>query len=365
MAKACTLKLLPLVQIVLLVACGTEPAQRVLAPSAEFAAESQSDDDGDGDSDEPDDESPRFSTWSVPVNLGPVVNTPFQDRSPVLSPDKLSLYFTSDRPGGFGGGDLYVSRRDCLECPFGPAVNVGPNINTAGNEGDPQVSSDGKLLLFSRPMPDGFEDILVSEREKVDDDFGWGPPKGLCSELNDQVSGHFNSQWLMKKPEKSGLSIYFGFRPTFAVPIRMYRASVDEYHDDASANFGTCGNMEPATELNQTVGATNDADATIRKDGKEMFFWSGRPDASGVADPRLWTATRARNDGPWSTPVPVGVPIDSPVAPEFFPSLSWDTRTLVFAAGRLRGGSGLNDIWITERTPLDEEDNERSSSRRH
>jgi hypothetical protein len=301
----------------------------------------------------------KFSEWSEPVNVGPGVNSPFQERSPALSPDKLSLYFTSDRPGGFGGSDLYVSRRDCLECPFGPAVNLGPNINTPGNDGTTQVSKDGKLLLYSRPMPDGFEDIVVSEREDEDDDLGWGQPKRLCSELNDQAA-HFNLPWLMKKPEKSGLNFYFGRRPTFAVPIRIFRATVHENDDDdASGNFGTCDNMEPATELNQDdLSTTNDGSVTIRRDGKEMFFWSGRPDASGVADARIWTATRARNDGAWSTPVPVGGPIDSPVAPEFFPSLSWDGRTLVFSAGRLRGGSGLNDIWITERTRLDDDDDD-------
>jgi hypothetical protein len=300
----------------------------------------------------------KFSEWSEPVNVGPGVNSAFQERSPALSPDKLSLYFSSDRPG-FGGIDMYVSRRDCLECPFGRAVNLGPNINTASNEGTPQVSKNGRLLFFARLMPDGFEDILVSEREDKDDDFGWGPPKGLCSELNDQAA-HFVSPWLMKKPEKSGLNLYFSRRPTFAVPLRIFRASVYEHDDDdASANFGTCDNMEPATELNQDdVAMTNDDAATIRKDGKEMFFWSGRPDASGVRDARLWTATRARNDGPWSTPVPVGPPVDSPVAPEFFPHLSWDARTLAFGAGRLRGGSGVNDIWITERTRPDDDDDD-------
>ena len=313
----------------------------------------------------------KSSGWSEPVNVGPGVNSPFQERSPALSPDKLSLYFTSDRPGGFGGSDVYVSRRDCLACPFGPAVNLGPNINTPGNDGTPQVSKDGKLLLYSRPMPDGFEDIVVSEREDKDDDFGWGPPKGLCSELNDQAA-HFNTPWLMKKPEKSGLNFYYSSRPTFAVPLRIFRATVYENDDDASGNFGTCDNVEPATELNQDdFSTTNDGAVTIRKDGKEMFFWSGRPDASGVADARIWTATRARNDGAWSAPVAVGRPIDSPVAPEFFPHLSWDARTLVFGRGS-RGGPGLNDIWITERTLLaddhddgecDDDDDERSSSR--
>jgi hypothetical protein len=112
----------------------------------------------------------------------------------------------------------------------------------------------------------------------------------------------------MKKPENSGLNFYYSSRPTFADRLRIFRATVYENDDrDVSANFGTCENVERARELNQDDSApTNDDGPTIRKDGKEMFFWSGRPNASGVADPRLWTATRARNDGAWSTPVPRG-----------------------------------------------------------
>ena len=296
------------------------------------------------------------SGWSEPVNIGSGVNSAFQERSPALSPDKLSLYFTSDRPGGFGGSDLYVSRRECLECPFGPAVNLGPNINTPGNDGTPQVSTDGRLLLYSRPMPDGFEDIVVSERQDKHDDLGWGPPKGLCRELNEQAA-HFNTPWLMKKPEKGGPNFYYSSRPTFAVPLRIFRATVTEHDgDDGSPYFGTCHNVERATELNQDdLATTNDGSVTIRKDGKELFFWSGRPDASGVPDARIWTATRSQNDGAWSAPVSVGPPIDSPVFPEFFPHLSRDAQTLVFVRGS-RGGPGLNDIWITERTLLADDD---------
>src|SRR5439155_22871439 len=102
----------------------------------------------------------KTSGWSEPVNASPGIHSAIQERSPALSPNKLSLYFTSDRPGPIGGSDLYVSRRDCLECPFGPAVNLGPNINTAANEGTATLSRDGKLLFFARLMPDGFEEYL-------------------------------------------------------------------------------------------------------------------------------------------------------------------------------------------------------------
>jgi hypothetical protein len=295
--------------------------------------------------------SSQSSEWSEPVHLGPMVNSAFQERSPSLSPDKLSLYFTSDRPGGFGVIDIYVSRRDCRECPFGPAVNLGPNINSAVSDGQVMISRSGRLLLYSQLQPDGFEDILVSERKDKHDDLGWGPPRSLCPELNG-IAAHHTSPWLMAKFDRSGFNFYWDSRPSFAVPHRLQRAAVHQNHPDDPAFFGTCDSMEPATELHAPPGTTRDeGNATIRKDGKEMFFWSGRADASGRFDARIWTSTRRKNGGAWSAPVQVGPPIDSPTAPEFFPKLSWDARTLVFGAGRLRGGSGLNDIWITERTP--------------
>jgi hypothetical protein len=166
----------------------------------------------------------------------------------------------------------------------------------------------------------------------------------------------------MDKPEKSGLNFYYSSRTTLHCSSQDLPRAFHEnqgHHDD-SAYFGTCDGMEPATELNQQTGTTNDDDVTIRRDGKELFFWSGRPTALPGDLARLWTSTRTKNDGPWSTPVPVGLPVDIEVAGELFPTLSWDARTLVFGATRLRGGSGLNDIWIAERTRLDDDhdDNE-------
>ena len=54
----------------------------------------------------------KFSDWSAPVNLGPIVNSPFNDFAPADSKNGLSLYFSSDRPGGFGSSDIWVSQRN-------------------------------------------------------------------------------------------------------------------------------------------------------------------------------------------------------------------------------------------------------------
>ena len=62
---------------------------------------------------------PHFSDWSEPENLGLPVNSPSNDAGGAVSKDGLSLYFHSNRPGGFGGPDLYVSQRGSLSEPWG------------------------------------------------------------------------------------------------------------------------------------------------------------------------------------------------------------------------------------------------------
>src|SRR5262245_44006080 len=66
---------------------------------------------------------PKYSNWSEPVNLGPVINTGFNDQHAALSKNGLSLYFTSNRPGGYGADDLWVSRRASVEDPWGAPQN--------------------------------------------------------------------------------------------------------------------------------------------------------------------------------------------------------------------------------------------------
>src|SRR5207237_8896544 len=91
---------------------------------------------------------PRYSDWSAPVNLGPVINSSFSDRHPAISKHGLSLYFTSDRPGGYGADDIWVSHRATVDSPWGPPLNAGPNINTGGTEYSPTFSRDGHWLFF-------------------------------------------------------------------------------------------------------------------------------------------------------------------------------------------------------------------------
>ena len=84
------------------------------------------------------------------------INTGFSDLGPTISSDGLSLYFTSDRPGGFGGVDLYVSTRPDLISYFGSGVNLGASINSSFNEMGPSISSDGSTLYYDSNRSGGF-----------------------------------------------------------------------------------------------------------------------------------------------------------------------------------------------------------------
>ena len=96
--------------------------------------------------------------WGDAENLGPVVNTSYNDCSPCLSPDGLLLFiqdYLSLRPGGHGGGDLWVSRRASLLDPWGEAANLGPVINGPTPETGPRISPDGSTLYFCRASGGG------------------------------------------------------------------------------------------------------------------------------------------------------------------------------------------------------------------
>jgi outer membrane protein OmpA-like peptidoglycan-associated protein/tetratricopeptide (TPR) repeat protein len=86
--------------------------------------------------------------WGKLELLNSNINTRFNESHASLSPDGRTLYFTSDRPGGFGGLDIYKSEKDDRGT-WGRAVNLGPLINTPLNEETPFVTPDGKTLFFS------------------------------------------------------------------------------------------------------------------------------------------------------------------------------------------------------------------------
>ncbi len=102
--------------------------------------------------------------WSNPVNLGIPINSGSWESQPSISSDGLTIYFTSARPGGFGGMDLYMSK--FKDGRFDLPINLGPEINTAGNEAAPFIHFDDNTLYFSSNglLGLGNMDIFMSKK---------------------------------------------------------------------------------------------------------------------------------------------------------------------------------------------------------
>jgi Tol biopolymer transport system component len=86
-----------------------------------------------------------------PIRNFSIMNSPYEEWDPYIAPDESYLLLESDRPGGFGGVDIYVSFN--VNGEWQEPVNLGPSINTSAYEVAAKVSPDGKFIFFDRPFP--------------------------------------------------------------------------------------------------------------------------------------------------------------------------------------------------------------------
>jgi outer membrane protein OmpA-like peptidoglycan-associated protein len=120
--------------------------------------------------------------WSVPVNLGLPVNTKYRETQPSITPDGRTLYFSSDRPGGKGQHDIWVTTRE-NDSKWSDPKNMGDTINTKGVEMSPFIHPDNQSFYFSS---DGFIglggfDLFVSRRDTTGK---WQDPVNLGYPIN-------------------------------------------------------------------------------------------------------------------------------------------------------------------------------------
>jgi hypothetical protein len=124
----------------------------------------------------------RIATgWEKPVALGPNINTSYWEGSCSVSGDGKSLYFASERPGGYGGKDIYVSTLQD-DGTWGPAVNLGASINTKYDDDSPYIISNDLTLFFSSKghQSIGGFDIHFTMRK----DNSWTSPQNLGFPVN-------------------------------------------------------------------------------------------------------------------------------------------------------------------------------------
>ena len=155
--------------------------------------------------------------WSRPQNLGPAINTSGWESQPCLSIDGQTLYFVSDRSGGYGGMDIW--RSTLVEGRWSKPVNMGATINTSGDEKSPFVSFDDQRLYFSSNGRVGMGglDLFVSRRTG---DTTWSEPENLGYPINTRgdessliVSPDGSTAIYASDGGQGGLDLY-----TFALP---------------------------------------------------------------------------------------------------------------------------------------------------
>lgn len=267
-----------------------------------------------------------FGPWQVPVSAEqgshPELNTASNDGCPILSPDGLSLYMATNRPGGLGGLDIWVAQRRNTRSGWGQPVNLGAPINSAADDFCP-TPIPGKRLFFvsKRDEPNG--DIYVARMGRR----GWDDPLRLGPNVNSPAQEWSPSYYV---DERGREVLYFGStRPGGP-------GGQDIYY---SVNFGPA-QLAPGG-LNTP---DDDSRPNVRHDGKEIVFDSTRPGTLGGPD--IWTARRSSTSQPWPEPTHL-VDISSP-APDTRASLSWDGSIMLFGSARA-GGEGMADIHVTTR----------------
>ncbi|UCE47869.1 MAG: PD40 domain-containing protein [Phycisphaerales bacterium] len=276
--------------------------------------------------------------FGEPVNLGPTLNSAHDENGVCISPDGLSLYFTSNRPGGLGDYDLYVTTRETTHDDWAPPVNLGTPANTQYTCWRPSISNDGLSLYFSdghagltgTPMPGGLGgdgDIWVLTRETTDDH--WGPPVNVGAAVNSEHA-------IFPGISADGLSLYFS----------SHRSGTSGHCDLMVATRPTRSYaFGVPTFLKGGVNSSSNGEwgPDISADGLTLFFFH----SLGL---NILMARRSTTEEAFGIPVELPELVNTSYA-EGWPSLSTDGSTLYFGSNR-PGGSGGLDLWQAPILPL-------------
>jgi hypothetical protein len=220
--------------------------------------------------------------WSEPVHLGGAINSGAQDYGPTISGDDLTMYFRSNRWDGLGSGDIWVSTRSSKDAAWPAAVNAGAGISSSSDECMPHISADGLELYFGSTRSGGYGDH----------------------------------------------DIYVVTRPTTAGP----------WSDPV--------NLGPAVN-----SAAVDANPCLSLDGLTLIFSSKRSDGYGNHD--LYMTTRLSRQDPWSAPTNLGEDINT-AYDEMTPSFWAEGAVIYFSSWEENrpGALGGADIWLVQITPF-------------
>jgi Tol biopolymer transport system component len=273
-------------------------------------------------------------TYGTPTNLGFTVNSSANDWLASISDDGFTLFFTSVRPGGYGGRDIWVISRETIDDEWSAPMNLGSRINSSYRDSGPSISADGLSLFFDSDRSGGYgtQDIWVSTRPTRSDP--WEAPLNLGATVNSSSAERAPSM------SADGLELFF--------------------HSDRPGGYGTQDlwvttrkttndPWDPPVNLGLAVNSgTFDGAPRISSDGLVIFFTSAR--AGGYGDLDIWVTRRASKNNPWGEPANLGSNVNS-AHEERGVNISSDGSRLCFGSNRPGGAGGL-DLWQVPIEPV-------------
>jgi len=278
--------------------------------------------------------------FGEPVNLGQVINSASSDYSACVSADGLELYFCSERPGGFGAVDIWVSTRQNVNDPWGPPTNLGHTVNSSHNEAYPSISSDGLTLYFSdaysgptRPDGLGGGDIWMTTRPSRSD--AWGTPVNMGAPINGST--------LDISPAISGDGL------TLVFTSNNRAGGQGSWDLWMSTRISVQDPWGPPVNLGPTVNSGSwDGECGLSWDGRAVLYDSGRAGIFGAVD--MLMSTRKTLADPWAIAVNLGSVVNSS-GNDGTPRVSPDMKTLYFCSDR-PGGFGSYDLFEAPIIPV-------------
>lgn len=261
------------------------------------------------------------------------VNSKYDDFSPVISPDGLTLIFTSRRDGGTGGkltregkyfDEIYTTQN--VGGKWSAPKSVGSLINSAGHEASTGISSDGRtLLIYKDENSDG--NLFYSNKAGEN----WGAPQKFGPTINTKS---WETHAILSN---DGSTLFFTSNKPGGVGGR------DIYYSKKLPS----GDWGAPKNLGRTVNSIHDEDAPfISADGGKLYFSSRGHASMGGFDIMYCT----KEDTGWSEPVNIGYPINTPENDVFY-VLTSDESTAYYSSIRQEGLGGMDIYKIKWKEP--------------
>jgi hypothetical protein len=298
-----------------------------------------------------------FGPWSAPSPIAELASAS-NDFHPAVSKDGLSLFFTTDR-FAFPLTQIVVAQREDIAALWQPPQIVDVLNSTGSNTGVPNFTPSRHVVYFqsNRPGGSGATDLWVSRRKDKNDDFGWQDPIPLPGDVNTDSSESAATHFEDFTGSARLYFARFAGTGTIGQPDQDFDIYVSPQNPD-----GSFGPGQIVSSLNAVAQAgdpphtwSRDTRTAIRRDGQEMFITSNRHGGlsfSGLPVENLWVSTRMdTSTEDWSTPQLVDA-VNSGYG-DGGPALSWDATTMYFFSQRSASGKpGKRQLWMTTRTRL-------------